>query len=446
VFVQNLAGAVQNLAATVLIVLLPLPSWAQNSVPGGQAGTSPATAISVQQAIQMATAVVPELRAAFTDARLAREDRVQARSALLPDVSYTTGAIYTQPNGTPSGRFISANSVHEYISQGVVHEALSFTSVADYRRAGFLQAVAKAKFEVASRGLASTVVQNFYGVIAAQRKLQHTEEAEHEARHFLDLSRKLESGGEVAHSDVIKAELQANDRQRDFLQARLAAEKARLDLAVLIFRDFTRDYQLVDDLDNFPELVDFGKVQELASRNNPALAAALASLNASQEEVAAAIGGRVPSLTFSYNYGIDAPNYATRTNGIHNLGYQMAGTLNLPVFDWGGIESKVRQARSRRDLARVELSAAQREALANVQQFFSEAQEARTELDALKQSSDLANESLRLTNLRYQGGEATALEVVDAQNALVLARNNYEDGAVRYHVAVARLQTLTGKF
>ena len=64
----------------------------------------------------------------------------------------------------------------------------------------------------------------------------------------------------------------------------------------------------------------------------------------------------------------------------------------------------------------------------------------------LRNSADLAAESLRLTNLRYQAGEATALEVVDAQNTLTQARNNYRDGEARYHVAIANLQTLTGSF
>jgi outer membrane protein TolC len=48
--------------------------------------------------------------------------------------------------------------------------------------------------------------------------------------------------------------------------------------------------------------------------------------------------------------------------------------------------------------------------------------------------------------LRYQGGEATALEVVDAQNTLVMARNNYDDGEARYRLAIANLQTVTGTF
>jgi len=92
------------------------------------------------------------------------------------------------------------------------------------------------------------------------------------------------------------------------------------------------------------------------------------------------------------------------------------------------------------------LSAAQRQALADLQQFYNEAQTAQAQLELLHQSSDLAAEGLRLTTLRYQSGEATALEVVDAQNALVLARNNQDDGSVRYRVALANLQTLTWTF
>ena len=49
-----------------------------------------------------------------------------------------------------------------------------------------------------------------------------------------------------------------------------------------------------------------------------------------------------------------------------------------------------------------------------------------------------AAESLRLTRLRYTGGEATVLEVVDAQTAFVTAQNAREDGRVRYEAALAQ--------
>jgi outer membrane protein TolC len=64
----------------------------------------------------------------------------------------------------------------------------------------------------------------------------------------------------------------------------------------------------------------------------------------------------------------------------------------------------------------------------------------------LRKSVDLASENLRLNNLRYQAGEATILELVDAQSSVVTARNAYDDGMVRYRVAVSVLESLAGNF
>jgi outer membrane protein TolC len=437
----------RHLLFFLLLISVGGPVLAQTNAVANSGQSSPAAApLSLADAIRMAKANLPAFRAVVTEAGLARENRVQARAALLPNVSYQTGAIYTEPNGTDTGVFIAANSVHEYISQGVVHEGFGFSSVADYRLARFLEAAARANQEVAVRGLVATVTRAFYTEVVAGRKTQNAVAAADEARRFLDLSQKLENGGEVAHSDVIKAQIQANDRERELQEARLAEEKARLDLAVIVFAKYTPDYQLVDDLQQTPALPEFARAQDLAAHNNPELKAAVATMSAAHQEVASAIGGHLPSLSVDYFYGIDALHYATQTGSINNLGYQVSASLNLPIFNWGATQSKVKQAQLRRDLAQVELNAAQRQALADLHVFYSEAQTALSQLDIFKQTADLAAESLHLTTLRYQGGEATALEVVDAQNTLVVARNNYEDGMVRYRVALATLQTLTGTF
>ena len=133
-------------------------------------------------------------------------------------------------------------------------------------------------------------------------------------------------------------------------------------------------------------------------------------------------------------------------SGFRNLGYAAQATLNIPVWHWGAIQSKVKQAELQRHQAKVELSAAQRQAVADLQAFYGEANTARVQLELLRSSADLAADSVRLTTMRYQAGEATALEVVDAQNTLTQARNSLGDGEARYHVAVAQLQTLTGSF
>ena len=116
----------------------------------------------------------------------------------------------------------------------------------------------------------------------------------------------------------------------------------------------------------------------------------------------------------------------------------------VPLWTWGAAQSKLRQAHLRLRQAEADLSLARRQLLANVSAFYAEAQIAQVQVDSLRSSLDLAAESLRLTLLRYRAGEVTVLEVVDAQTTLIQARNAYDDGLVRYRVALAALQTLTG--
>src|SRR5207245_1944796 len=163
----------------------------------------------------------PQYRSALTDLGLAREDRVQARAGLLPNVSYNGSFIYTQGTGHPPScapsctpRFIANNDVHEYISLADVHQAVSLTNFADARRASAGLAEARAKAEIARRGLVVTVTQAYYGLVIAQRKYATAQQAAAEASKFLDISQKLENGGEVARADVIKARLQAQQHQR----------------------------------------------------------------------------------------------------------------------------------------------------------------------------------------------------------------------------------------
>lgn len=403
--------------------------------------------ITLQDALQRARLNDPQYRSAVTDLGLAREDRVQARAGLLPNVNYNNSFIYTQGTGEPpASKFIANNGVHEYISQGDVHQALSLTNVADYRRASAALAQARAKAEIATRGLVVTVTQAYYGLVVAQRRYATAQRADAEAARFLDISIKLEGGGEVAHADAIKARIQAQQQQRDLQEAQLTMERARLDLAVLLFPDFNQDFAVVDDLQTPEPLPTFEEVEAAGKKNNPDLGAALAAYEVANHEVTAAWGGLLPNLSVDYFYGIDANKFAIRTDGIRNIGYSAVATLQIPIFSWGADRSKLKQAELRRDQAHVELNYTQKQLLSHLRQFYLEAKTARSEMETLATSAELAADSLRLTTMRYQAGESTVLEVVDAQNTLTQARNAYDDGQSRYRVAVANLQTLTGTF
>jgi outer membrane protein TolC len=290
--------------------------------------------------------------------------------------------------------------------------------------------------------------------LTAQRKYSSAQQALDQAKRYLDISQSLQRGGEVAKSDVVRADLQYSAQEQVFRESKLAMDTARLDLAVLLFRDFDQNFTLVDDLDLSAALPDFAEIQQLAGRENPDIRAATSALLGAKLDVKIARQAYLPSLTADMAYGIEANAFALHSTvaaapekgPLPNLGYFLTVSLNVPVWDWGSRASKVRAAEVRRDQANVELSATQRTLLRNLQGFYQEAQTAREQLDSLRRSVDLSAENLRLNGLRYQAGEATILEIVDAQTAVTQARNAYEDGLVRYRLALANLQTVTGTF
>jgi len=412
---------------------------------GGPASGQPALTINFQDALERARKYGVEIQAANVAALLAREDRIQAKAAMLPGVQYLNQFIYTQANGTPTGVFVANDGVHVYNSQGLVHEDLSWARRAEYRRAVAAEVVAKAKADVTARGIISTVVQDYYAVVIAQRRLTNSERSLRDAARFLDITQKQEHGGEAAHADVVKAQLQVQQRERDTSDAQLAIDKARLTLAVIIFPDFRQDFAVADDLDQITPLAAFSEVQDIAASKSPELRAAQATLQQGHAEVSVARTGYFPTLALDYFYGIDA-NQVAIYNRDHerNLGSVAQATLTIPVWTWGATESKVRQAELREKQAQLELTFAQRQLMANLNASYREAQLALTQLDSLHKSMDLSGESLRLTLLRYEAGEATALEVVDAESTVALARNAYDDGLSRYRIALAYIQTLMG--
>jgi outer membrane protein TolC len=429
-------------------MIVSAASWGQGQPPPSVESAAANPSLMLPDAIARARTYAQRVYSADFAARIAHEDAVQARAALLPSANWVNQFIYTQPNGTPSGAFISNDGPHVYNNQVVVHgEIYSPAARADYRRIQALEAVARARADIAERGLIAVVVQDYYTLVSARRKVAYGEQSLREARQFLDTTRKQERGGEAAHADVVKAEIQTAQRERDLQDAQLAAEKARLGFGVLLFPDYGQAYSVVDDLEKAPTLPTWTEIQAMASRNSPDIRAAEATVQAETHGVASSRAAMLPSLSADYFYGINANEYAINNREhLRNLGNAAQAQLTIPLWNWGAARSRVRQAQLRLEQARRDLGLTRRQLLANLNAGYLEADSAAMQVASLRQSEELSGESLRLTVLRYQAGEATALEVADAQTTLAQARNAYDDGLVRYRMAVANIQALTGAF
>jgi outer membrane protein TolC len=449
----------------LLLLFAALVTYGQaqnNGAAADSTGAGKPVVITLDDAIRLAQVSGPAYAAAAAASRTAGLDKSIALAGLLPNVSYYNQGLYTEPNGahgqvgqisdTPDlPKFIANNGVREYFSQAIVNETLGLGPVAAVRRADAVAAMASAEQEIARRGLVAAVTTLFYSSLAADHKLTVAEQARQESADFTKLTSEREQARESAHADVVKAQLLEQQRDRDFADARVAAGKARLELGVLLFADPRTAYTLSAP-ETAPPLASKEDVEQAAGRNNPELKSALAALAATNADVQAAWGALLPNVGLNMTYGIDAPQFAA--NGpsdplnpslkTRNLGYSASVTVNIPVWDWLASEHKVKQSEIRRGAAQVALSATERRLIAQLDEVYDEAQTARDQLASLDESVATAAESLRLTKLRYTGGEATVLEVVDAQNAYVTAENARADGRVRYEAARAALQTITG--
>lgn len=424
--------------------------------PSGQDGSAPPITLTLHDAIERARKYDTAFAAAMTEAKLAHEDRLQGRAAHLPSVSFSTAELLTKGNGIlPTGRFVTNDGVHVYRSWGVLHQDLSPVALLPgYSHAPAAEAMARARAEIARRGLTVAVTKTYYALVVAQRKYASAQQAFVQAQRVLTITTERENGGEAAHSDVIKSELQFSQQKAAYQEAQLAIDDARLALAVMLSPNLTENINVVDDLSSAQPLPPFNEVRAMAEHENPDVRAASEAFKYASADVSAARGAFLPTISIDADYGIEANAYALnsvvsadpRLGVLPNLGHFVTGTLNLPVWDWGTLRSKLRQAEYKRQQARVELSQTQRQVISNLYSFYNGAAAARSELETLHHAAELATESLRLIMLRYQAGESTILELVDAENMLTQARNADDDGQARYRVALANLQTLTGTF
>jgi outer membrane protein TolC len=422
--------------------------FAQEVTPGG------AAAISLSEAIRRAQQNEPTFASALATQKSAVIDRYLRNAALLPSVVYHNQVLYTQPNGQTneiahsgaqaSPIFIANNAVHEYISQASINETIGLKHFADAQVEAANAARASAELEVARRGLILSVVSLYYSVSAFETKHHVLEEAFREAQSFTDLTEKREAAREGAHADVVKAQLQQQQRQRDLSDGALAADKARLELAVLLFPDPRTPFS-TEAPGTPPALPNREDVNRLASANNPEVRSALAGVRAGNAEVTSARATYLPDLGLNFSYGIDAAQFAKRgPDDVSNLGYSISGTLDIPVWDWFSTQKRIKQSEIKRDAARVTATAAERRVIAALEEVYAEAVAARDQMDLLHLSVRTAEESLRLTKLRYSSGEATVFEVVDAETAYLSVETAQAEGVVRYQTALAGLQVLIG--
>ncbi len=419
--------------------------------------------ITISDAIDLALRQASAFGGAQIGEQIAAEDVRQARAAFYPRVGIAPNFIYTTPslsrtttasvtNGNVTAvterqpSFIGANAVSEY--QGLVTATGEIDTSgrlrATLRRNKLLVESARAGSEIARRELVQAVTDAYFNLALATVQRRGAENNLRAAQAFEENTKLQLDAGEVAPVDFVRARLQTAQRSNELEQAR-ASESANGDaLRAFIGYDFTTPIATEDLLTQIPQIGEIDNLAQTATNTRPEFAQFEADIKAAEQDARIARSERRPQATYSLNGGFVSDSLRPANLRDH-LGASAQIGVSLPIFDKGASRSRETQARLRIQQTQNSRALAERQF---AQAFFTARTQAMSAAARIKQigaSITDAEQNVAASLARYQAGEASIVEVTDAQNTLIALRLALYQAIFDYQTARARLLRAVGQ-
>jgi outer membrane protein TolC len=400
--------------------------------------------LTLQDCIRLAESAPSAVSIARQEHEIAARDITQARAGFLPKSQLVNGVTYTSPLLYNRELFslLPQNGIREYAFLLDVRQELDTSGRlrAEMSRARISQELTATGIALTERDLKRTVTASYYRVLLARRVVRIVQEALLESQSFEKRTRLMFEGGEAAQADVIKASAQAALFEQALSSAQLDEKLAVQELASFWTRDVNQPLALADVFDETPPVPEMESPQSAPFLKRPEFSLFDAQRRGFQADAKRARASLLPQLSVAFQYGIDST--AVR---IQDRGYAAFVNVTIPIFDWNKARSAERQARLKelqagqaRAISERVFSKEYQNALTRVQQLFDQ-------ISLTLRQVKLAEEDFRLSRVRYEGGEGTALDVVTAQNQLAQARTNYYTVMSNYLNAKADLEVASGR-
>jgi outer membrane protein TolC len=376
--------------------------------------------------------------------RAAAEQVRQARAGFLPQAVYQNVFVYNTPRRSDrtTFSFVSLDGIRHYITQPTVTQEIDVSGRlrASLERGRAEVSAAQGRTAITRRDLRLAVREAYYATLEARHNAEAAERAVEEAEAFVRRTRLMAEQGEAARADLVKAEAQLAARRRELYTAQTGALNAGLALKSFWTGDLAQAPVLEDTFFQVPDQQDYLGWEAAWVARRPEFSLLEAAARAARADARAARSERRPAFDIVYAYGLDANQVR-----IGERGQAVFATLRIPIFDWHRSRSRERQAEYARRQIEIDRQIARR---LFASAFYSERNNTDLSVKQMaegRREVELARESLRLARLRYDGGEGSALEVVDAMNTLVAAEISYHRAVFQYHASRARLEVAAGQ-
>jgi outer membrane protein TolC len=406
--------------------------------------------ISLQDAIDRGLKQNLGLLLSSSDIGFARGQRWEQLSALLPHVTAGPYVAMSKVNLTELG--IGLNLARLGVSASVgpfsYFDARAYLtqSVFDWKainseRAAVENLKSKEYTYKDARDLVVLAVGFTYlEAIADEARVETADAQVKTAQALYDQAADRVKAGTSPAIDELRAKVELQTRQQQLIQAKNNLAIQKLTVARVIGLAPGQEFDLADKSPYQPFdgiSIDEALRRAYASRSD--YQAAVSDVRAAEFTRKAAVAGYFPSISFNANYGRGAAHPTTATEV-----YNVQGTLSIPIFTGNSVhgdvlqaDARLTQSRERMESLRAQIDADVRTALLNLESSADQVNVARSNID-------LADQTLTQSRDRFAAGVADTVEVVQSQESVASAHEQYISSLYNFNFAKISLARVMG--
>lgn len=449
---RHLLSGLLLASALLLVLTLSLGVWAQTSqaptfgsVPSGPASRE-VLHLKLRDAINMALRYNLGEIESGENARIARGERLHALSGLLPQVSAGAAENVEQFNSATLGikiplipRVIGPFSFSE-AAASATQTLFSFTSIQRFRAARTAERAAQLNYQDTLDVITLIVGNAYLRVIEATSRIGAAEAQVRNAQALYNQALDQFQAGTSPKIDVTRSGVQLHTEQYNLSIERNNFAIAKLNLARAIGLPLGQAFEVADLIpyaDLNPQTVELALNAAYTSRTD--FRSALESLKSAQRQLSAVRGERYPVLAVNGDYGVQGPNFGQ----LHGAFTFQAG-VSVPIFTGGRIKGDLTEAEAALRQRKAEAENLRGQVDYDVRTAFLNLQAAKEQVTVASQNIDLANENLARSQERFSAGVTDSVEVVQAQQSLASANDQYIASLYSHNLAKLQLARALG--
>jgi outer membrane protein TolC len=387
---------------------------------------------------------------AHADVRSAQGQRWEQLSALLPHVTAAPSVAESKINLDQAGFAGVATLFHISPSVGpfsffdaraaVTQSLFDWKSINATRAASQSLKSAAYTFKDARDLVVLAVGYTYLQAIADEARVETDEAQVKTAQALYDQAADQISAGTSPDIDGLRTKVELQTRQQQLIQAKTNFAIQKVTVARVIGLAPGQEFEFTDKSPYQPLediTVDEALKRAYASRSD--YQAAVSEVRAAQFARKAALAGYLPSLSFDADYGTGGshPSNATEV-------FDVRGTLSIPIFQGGSVRGDVLQADARLEQGRERLDNLRAQVDADVRTALLTLQSSAEQVKVALSNIDLADQTLAQSRDRFGAGVTDTVEVVQSQEAVASAHEQYISSLYSYNYAKISLVRALG--